>query len=150
MQKKNHTILNVNCIKCLQFVGLNSNALQTNKKQTRQSMLSFSALECWKWTRFCAHPTLTRGPSLPRRGRAPCPRLRLHLRDRVPHQSRERVPQPAARGSQRAAHAEKHAAGHQVSLMERLIGFSLVVFYGRSAVCLAFLHTSQERIPNLF
>lgn len=63
----------------------------------------------------------------------PGPGFRLHLRDGVSHQSRERVPQPAARGPQRAAHAEKHAAGDKVSLMDRLIRFcSLTVFIGCS------------------
>lgn len=57
----------------------------------------------------------------PRWSGPPGPGFRLHLRDGVPHQSRERVPQPAARGPQRAARAEKHAAGDKVSLMERLI-----------------------------
>lgn len=59
---------------------------------------------------------------------APGPGLRLHLRDGVPHQGRERVPEPAAHGPQRAAHAEKHAAGDQVSLMDHLIRFSTLIF----------------------
>lgn len=64
-------------------------------------------------------PTLL---SSPRWSRPPGAGFRLHLWDRVPHQGRERVPEPAARRPQRAAHAEKHAAGDKVSLMDRLIG----------------------------
>lgn len=71
----------------------------------------------------------------PRWSGPPGPGFRLHLRDGVPHQSRERVPQPAARGPQRAARAEKHAAGDKVSLMDRLIRFcSIVVFIGRHRI----------------
>lgn len=70
-------------------------------------------------------------PPTPRWGGPPGPGFRLHLRDGVPNQSRERVPQPATRGPQRAAHAEKHAAGDKVSVMDRLIRFcSLAVFIG--------------------
>lgn len=65
----------------------------------------------------------------------PGPGFWLHLRDGVSHQSCERVPQPAARGPQRAAHEEKHAAGDKVSLMGRLIRFcSLTVFTGRHRI----------------
>lgn len=67
----------------------------------------------------------------PRWSGPPGPGFRLHLRDGVSHQSRERVPQPAARGPKRAAHAEKHAAGDKVSVMDHLIRFcSLIAFIG--------------------
>lgn len=87
----------------------------------------------------------------PRWGGPPGPGFRLHLRDGVSHKSRERVPQPAARGPQRAAHAEKHAAGDKVSLMDRLIRFcSLTVFIGCHRIykaCLQCRPGGNEIIP---
>lgn len=74
----------------------------------------------------------------PRWSRPPGAGFRLHLRDGVPHQGRERVPEPAARRPQRAAHAEKHAAGDKVSLMDRLIGPpALAVFMWCHRTCTA-------------
>lgn len=70
---------------------------------------------------LCNHDTRF-PPASPRWSGPPGAGFRLHLRDGVPHQGRERVPEPAARRPQRAAHAEKHAAGDKVSLMDRLIG----------------------------